>query len=94
MILKTAVQQQWNIIFPGSGPGYTVLSKPVDVDNEKWYTIHVSRDIAAWIRTQPLDHWYQHTYEELSRYSLHGTRQEKFDVHGELFVLLKLTWGN
>lgn len=93
MIVKTAVQQQWNIIFPNSGPGYTVLGQPVDVDNEKWYTIHVSSDIATWVRTQSPDHWYQHPYEEITRYNFHTPQQEKFDVHGELFLLLKLTWG-
>ena len=92
MIVKTAVQQQWNIVFLNSGPDYTVFES-VDVDNEKWYTIRVSGDIATWIRTQPQNHWYQHPYEEITRYNFHAPRQEKFDVHYELFVLLKLTWG-
>lgn len=92
MIVKTAVQQQWNIVFPNSGPEYTVFDS-VDVDNEKWYTICVSGDIAAWIRTQAQDHWYEHPYEQPTRYNFHEPSSEKFDVHYELFVFLKLTWG-
>lgn len=92
MIVKTAVQQQWNIIFPNSGPGYTVLGKPVDVDNEKWYTIHVDGDVAIWIRSQPTGQWYEHL-KDITRYNFHEPHQRKFDVHHEILALLKLTWG-
>jgi hypothetical protein len=92
MIIKTAIQQQWNIIFPGSGSGYTIF-KPVDVDNEKWYTIHVSEDIASWIRTQLSAQWYEHLSTQPDRYTFHSPHQRKFDVHYELLAILKLTWG-
>lgn len=92
MIVKTSVQQQWNIIFPNSGPGYTILGQPVDVDNEKWYTIHVEDTIASWIRTQVQDQWYEHL-KEITRYNFHEPHQPKFDVHYELLTILKLTWG-
>ena len=90
MIVKTAVQQQWNIIFPGSGPGYTIF-KPVDKDGEKWYTMLVNKDIAAWIKSQHKDQWYQHLDEPLTQLDRHQT---KFDVHYELLTFLKLTWGS
>jgi hypothetical protein len=92
MIVKTAIQQQWNIVFPNSGPGYTVFTS-VDVDNEKWYTILVSEDIATWIRTQSQNQWYQHFYEQPTRDNFHEPFQTKFDVHYELLAILKLTWG-
>jgi len=92
MIVKTAVQQQWNIIFPNSGPGYTVLGQTVDIANEKWYTIQVEEKMATWLRAQPSTQWYEHL-KEITRYNFHEPHQLKFDVHYELFVLLKLTWG-
>lgn len=92
MIVKTAIQQQWNIVFPNSGPGYTVLAM-VDIDNKKWYTIHVSKDIATWTRTQSQDQWYEHPYEQPTRYNFHEPSSAKFDVHCELLAILKLTWG-
>jgi len=92
MIVKTAIQQQWNIVFPNSGPGYTVLAM-VDIDGEKWYTIHVSKDIATWTRTQPRGQWYEHPYEQPTRYNFHAPSSAKFDVHCELLAILKLTWG-
>jgi len=97
MIVRTAIQQQWNIVFPNSGPGYTVSKTagtwPVDIDGEKWYTIHVSKDIAAWTRTQSPDQWYEHPYEQPTRYNFHEPSSAKFDVHHELLAILKLTWG-
>lgn len=92
MIVKTAIQQQWNIVFPNSGPEYTVLAM-VDIDNKKWYTIHVSKDIATWTRTQPRGQWYEHPYEQPTRYNFHEPASAKFDVHCELLAILKLTWG-
>jgi hypothetical protein len=92
VIVKTAIQQQWNIVFPNSGPEYTVLAM-VDIDNKKWYTIHVSKDIATWTRTQPRGQWYEHPYEQPTRYNFHEPSSAKFDVHHELLAILKLTWG-
>lgn len=92
MKVKTSVQQQWNIVFPNSGSGYTVFT-PVDIDSKRWYTIHVSEDIATWTRTQPQDQWYEHPCEQPTRYNFHEPRQSKFDVHHELLTILKLTWG-
>ena len=92
MKFKTAIQQQWNIVFPNSGPEYTVLAL-VDIDGEKWYTIHVSKDIGSWTRTQPQVQWYEHPWEQPTRYNFHEPHQSKFDVHYELLAILKLTWG-
>ena len=92
MIVKTTIQQQWNIVFTNSGPGYTVLAA-VDRLDKKWYTVHVSKDIAAWTRTQSQDQWYEHPGEQPTRYNFHEPASAKFDVHCELLAILKLTWG-
>ena len=92
MIVKTTIQQQWNIVFTNSGPGYTVLAA-VDRLDKKWYTVHVSKDIAAWTRTQSQDQWYEHLYGQPTRYNFHEPSFAKFDIHCELLAILKLTWG-
>jgi hypothetical protein len=56
------------------------------VDNEKWYTIAATREIAAWIRSQDTQSYYEHP-RHTEWWSIWGGH---FDVHNELMLMLKL----
>lgn len=91
MIVKTAVQQQWNIMQPDS-PHFIVYEQ-APVDGTMWYTIKCSRELSVWIKTQLREQWYEHPYIQPDRYTFHQPSQIMFDVHQELLVMLKLTWS-
>jgi hypothetical protein len=83
VILKTSVQQQWNIVQP---PHYIVYTQAT-VDNVVWYTVKCSRDASAWVREQDTEGWHEHIDQRW--YSEAST----FDINQELLVILKLRWG-
>lgn len=91
MIIKTAVQQQWNIVEPK--PPHFIVYDQATVDDATWYTVRCSKEASAWVRMQQQDQWYEHPYEQITRYNFHEPKLGKFDVHCELFVLLKLSWS-
>jgi hypothetical protein len=82
MIIKTAVQKQWNIIYPGDA-NYTVIDS-AEVDGTIWYSVKCSIEVGNWVRTQPSEHWVKYV-ESIYDYQI--------DMDQELLVLLKLTWG-
>jgi hypothetical protein len=86
MTVKTSVQQQWNIIYPMT-KNYEVLDSAL-VDNEMWYTVKCSKEVGNWVRQQSKDQWSRS--EETKSWLFYENR---LDIHCELFVLLKLTWG-
>lgn len=66
-----------------SFPEYNVIDKGAIVDGEKWFTVLVGKEAAAWIRTQDRVLWAETAgpfYESV------------FDIHNELMLLIKLKW--
>jgi len=59
------------------------------IDNEKWYTIAATKEIATWIRSQDAQSYYEHPLSA-ERWSIWAGR---FDVHNELMILIKLKWN-
>ena len=72
-----------------SAPSFEVLSS-ADVDGVCWYTIACNNQIGKWVREQDNAQWYEHG---MTRSNFHNPRAN-FDVHVELFTMLKLTWGD
>ena len=70
-------------------PLFEVLSS-ADVDGVCWYTIACNNQIGKWVREQDNAQWYEHG---MTRSNFHNPRAN-FDVHVELFTMLKLTWGD
>ena len=84
-IIKTAVQQQWELIEPW--PHHlTVMDKSL-VDGEPWYTVRCSKEAAKWLREQWEETWHQHI--DHNWYTIANT----FDVNEETYIMLKLQWG-
>ncbi len=62
----------------------TIVPSDAIVDGEKWYTIFAGRESSAWIRKQDRTQWYE----------THGKfNVNMFDVHNELFVMIRLKWA-
>ena len=84
-IVKTSVQQQWTIIEP-MNRHYEVLDQ-AEVDGITWYTVKCSKEVGNWVREQPEDQWVNHINKG---WLFHVNN---FDMHKELFALLKLSWS-
>jgi hypothetical protein len=61
-------------------PSVIVLDQ-AQVDENQWYTINTDPVIAAWIRQQPKEHWYEHPN--------HAFRS-LMDIHEHLYTMLRL----
>ena len=72
-----------------AAPSFKVVDT-APVDGVRWYTIACSNQIAKWVRAQDNSQWYEHG---MTRSNFHNPRAN-FDVHVELFTMLKLTWGD
>lgn len=86
-IVKTAVQQQWNQVFP-SKPLFEVLST-ADVDSVPWYTVSCRKEVSIWIRENGVEgsDWYSHIDSRWMTY------RNVFDMSQEMFAMTKLRWG-
>lgn len=62
----------------------TIVPSDAMVDGEKWYTIIAGRESSAWLREQERALW----YETHGRFNVN-----LFDVHNELFVIIRLKWA-
>lgn len=89
---KSIVDQyirNWHMIFEDSNPSYKVLTTAT-VDGANWYTVHCTKDIAAWIRETLKDQkdkqWFQNIDD---KWMLNADR---FDMHEELYTMLQLRW--
>jgi len=83
-IIKTSVQQQWNIVYKKTTP-FTIESKQL-VDDEIWYKVFAKNDVAKWIRLQDSKQWYEHKGIWV------GWDGSHFDIHNELYTLMRLSW--
>ena len=84
MIVKTSVQQQWNIVYKKNTP-FKVEDKEM-VDDELWYKVFAQSEVAKWIRTQDSKQWYEHSGVWVGWDGAH------FDIHNELYALMRLSW--
>ena len=84
-IIKTAVQQQWELIDP-IRRHITPLERAI-VDGGYWYTIRCSKEAATWLRAQDDCKWHQHI--DHNWYTISNT----FDVDEETYIMMKLQWG-
>ena len=63
-------------------PSVTVLDQ-TPVDGDQWYTLDVDPAVAAWVRQQCPEHWYEHS----------GNRfRPIMEVHEHLYTMLLLRW--
>jgi hypothetical protein len=85
MIIKSALQKQWNIVYPEKA-NLELVSKAL-VDNSWWYTVKCSKEASAWIREQDESKWYNHI--DGNWYVAADT----FDVDQETYIMLKLQWS-
>jgi hypothetical protein len=72
-----------------AAPSFKVVDT-APVDGVCWYTIACNNQIGKWVREQDNAQWYEHG---MTRSNFHNPRAN-FDVHVELFTMLKLTWGD
>jgi hypothetical protein len=84
-IVKTAVQQQWQLIDPVP-QHITVLDKGL-VDDSMWYTVRCSKEASKWLRSLHDGQWHQHI--DHNWYTVANT----FDIDQETYIMLKLQWG-
>ena len=57
------------------------------VDGVNWYTILVTKEVVAWLQTQDKRQWYEHKSSSWGE----GYRVvNMFDVHEELYLIMKL----
>lgn len=82
-----AYMQMWNSIMKKSSP-CTVIGES-QVDGKPWYTVSCDKEVAAWIRQQPGEDkiWMRHIDNNWNIYST------QFDMDEELYLMLRLTWG-
>ena len=84
-IVKTSVQQQWNISYGMPKIKTIEILDQAEVDGEKWFTVKCTKEVGNWVRTQPKGQWVSNNswlyYEN------------NFDVHHELYVLMRLIWA-
>ena len=65
-------------------PKFEINAK-AEVDGATWYTVSCTKEISAWVRSQPKE--WQH--EALA----HGWVLSQFDIHEKLYTLLSLRWS-
>lgn len=63
-------------------PSITVLDQ-TPVDGDQWYTLDVDPAVAAWIRQQPQEHWYEHSSNRF---------RPIMEVHEHLYTMMLLQW--
>lgn len=61
-------------------PSITVLDQTT-VDDNQWYTLDVDPAVAAWVRQQPQEHWYEHPGQIF---------RSIVDVHEHLYTIMLL----
>jgi hypothetical protein len=85
MIVKTSVQHQWKISYGMPKiPAYEILDQ-AEVDGEPWYTVKCNREVADWVRKQTTEQWVTN-----NAWLYH---ENNFDIHYELYALMRLTWS-
>ena len=63
-------------------PSVTVLDQ-TPVDGDQWYTLDVDPAVAAWVRQQCREHWYEHPSNRF---------RPIMEVHEHLYTMLLLRW--
>jgi hypothetical protein len=57
------------------------------VDGDQWYTVSCTKEVSAWITTQPKDMFQEHI-NDTWHFAL-----GKFDMHEKLYTMLALKWS-
>jgi hypothetical protein len=79
---KSTLSQFWNATeLLAKVPKYVDLTS-AEVDGRRWYSISCNKEVAEWVKQQPKDQWQPFLFD----------RHNAFDVHEELYVMLKLKW--
>lgn len=61
-----------------------------EVDGVMWYTVLVSKDVTEWLQNQDKRQWYIHQLRKMG-YGFYITNM--FDVHEELYLIIKLKFN-
>ena len=83
------IEVTWDTAEPGVNAFYRVETHAV-VDGVMWYTILVSKDVTAWLQTQDKRQWYIHKLDKMGS-GFFVTNM--FDVHEELYLIIKLKFN-
>ena len=83
---KSTFAQMWDTMVFGST--YCNIVKTALVDDDNYFTIKCSKDVADWIRQQPgkQQDWYEHMDNNMQ---IDGNM---FDLSDSLYMVLKLRW--
>ena len=74
----------------GTANAFQRVEAQAEVDGVMWYTILVSRDVTAWLQTQDKRQWYIHKLDKIGT-AFYVTNM--FDVHEELYLIIKLKFN-
>jgi hypothetical protein len=66
---------------------YTVLESAM-VDDAKWFTVKCNKEVAAWLRTQPENMFYEHIDQNWMVY------KNTLDIHEKIYTMLQLKYGH
>ncbi len=85
---KSVMAQMWNEVNEMQSKPYTEETS-AEVDGRMWYTISCTKPVAEWIRQQPGEHTQWDNLIDNKWYIYF----DRFDVHEEFYMMLKLRWG-
>jgi len=90
-IESQGIEVTWDTdsIMPSTNHFYRIEDK-AEVDGVMWYTILVSKDVTAWLQTQDKRQWYIHKLDKIGT-AFYVTNM--FDVHEELYLIIKLKFN-
>lgn len=74
-----------NVSFEISSPKFTTITGATLVDDEPWYQITCTADVARWLRTQNPDQWF-----ELQAYPVMA--RALFDIAEPLYLIMVMKW--
>ena len=85
---KSLYRDTWNAIFNQhmSDTKFKIHST-AKVDGDQWYTVGCSKEVSAWMRTQPESMWYEHIDDQWH------THLNRFDIHEKIYTQLALKWS-
>ena len=59
-----------------------------EVDDELWYTVDCSKEVAAWVRTHDRSMWYEHIT------NINVGSRSSFDVHNHVYTMMNIKWSD
>lgn len=84
---KSYVNQMYmNMVAETAAPSF-IKDQGTLVDGVPWYVVKCKKEVAAWIRTQDTNLWYEHIDSQWFVY------KDRFDVHEKLVTMISIKFG-